>query len=171
MAVDTSRDAVERLALRMEGIARQTTVYASLDRAHAGDAAATLRALLAEVEALRKERDSWQAAAIATEAMMKARGTNRDYWESRAEHVEAERDAALAERDRLTEAFSAIEAECWDVRCIDVPTGCGDADVQWVVIAHYMAAPKEREVGHGTSPLSAIQAALASIKKEPTDGE
>lgn len=85
--------------------------------------------------------------------------------------LERERDAAIAERDRLTEAFSAIEAECWDVRCIDVPTGCGDADVQWVVIAHYMAAPKEREVGHGTSPLSAIQAALASIKKEPADGE
>ncbi len=50
MAVDTSRDAVDRLALRMEGIARQTTVYASLDRAHTGDAAATLRVLLAREE-------------------------------------------------------------------------------------------------------------------------
>lgn len=53
--VDTSAEAVERLARCLDGIARQTTVYPPLDRANAKDAAATLRALLAERDELRAE--------------------------------------------------------------------------------------------------------------------
>lgn len=64
--------------------------------------------LAAENAALRTERDKWRAAAVATEAMMKARGTNRDYWESRAEHAEAERDAATARADALAAALRKI---------------------------------------------------------------
>lgn len=53
--------------------------------------------------------------------------------------------AAEADKARL----DAIESNCWDIRCIDVPTGGGDADVMWIVIEHYMAKPHQREVGIG----------------------
>lgn len=55
MSAETSAEAVERLARCLDGIARQSTTHNSLDRANASDAAATLRALLAERDRLAAE--------------------------------------------------------------------------------------------------------------------
>jgi hypothetical protein len=60
------------------------------------------------------------------------------------------------------EPLQILEENCWDLRCIDIPTGAGDADIGWNVIEHHMAPPKERIVGTGSSPIEAIQDALTS---------
>lgn len=56
--------------------------------------------------------------------------------------------------------FEVIEQECWDVRCISIPTGAGDADVAWEIIEHHMARPKERVVGRGSTPMEALNEAI-----------
>lgn len=58
-----------------------------------------------------------------------------------------------------TQLLDFLEAECIDVRCFSSPTGAGDADVMWRCIQHYMAAPKERELGH---PAMSIREAIIS---------
>lgn len=63
---------------------------------------------------------------------------------------------------KALELFEALEVNCWDLRCIDIPTGGGDADVGWNVIEHHMAAPRERIVGTGSSPAEALRAALTA---------
>lgn len=57
-------------------------------------------------------------------------------------------------------ALDAIEQSCWSLRCEDVPTGAGDADVVWHVVSHHMAKPHDRVEGIGNTPLKAIQNAL-----------
>ena len=47
-----------------------------------------------------------------------------------------------------------------DLRCLNVPTGGGDYDIEWVVIEHNMMSPKEREVGRGKSILKALSDAF-----------
>jgi hypothetical protein len=66
---------------------------------------------------------------------------------------------ANADKERL----DTVEHECWDVRCIDQPTGQGDADVHWIVIGHHMAKPHEREVGIGGDTL---RQAIDNARKE-----
>lgn len=58
------------------------------------------------------------------------------------------------------QALAALEKECWSLRCIDLPTGGGDADVGWEVISHHMAVPRERREGFGWTPLDAVQDAV-----------
>lgn len=58
-----------------------------------------------------------------------------------------------------------LEGECLDLRAITVQAGRDDADVAWVVIQHYMAAPKEREIGTGKTPRQAITAAIKNMER------
>lgn len=62
------------------------------------------------------------------------------------------------------QALAALQKECWSLKCIDLPTGAGDADVGWEVVSHHMAKPHERREGFGDDPLKAIQAAISSGK-------
>lgn len=60
-----------------------------------------------------------------------------------------------------------------DLRCIDVPTGGDDSEVDWIVIEHHMAKPHEREIGRGYAddPRAAIRAAIAhGIKPSAAGG-
>ena len=57
-----------------------------------------------------------------------------------------------------------IEDNCWDIRCVNVPTGGDDYDVGWRVIEHYMAEPNERIIGHGSSPLKALNDAISKSR-------
>lgn len=64
-----------------------------------------------------------------------------------------------------------IEDNCWDVRCVEVTTGGDDADIAWHVVEHHMAAPQERVVGYGLSPLEALQNAAAAPETSATGGQ
>lgn len=63
-------------------------------------------------------------------------------------------DEMAKEIERLLEDrdfIDAISSEYWDVKCFDIPTGQGDADIGWVVVSHHMGKPcerKEAEVWH-----------------------
>lgn len=65
-----------------------------------------------------------------------------------------------ADRSESEAAFEVIEQNCWDLRCVDIPTGAGDADIGWQIVEHHMAPPKERVVGYGNSPLEALNDAM-----------
>lgn len=72
----------------------------------------------------------------------------------------------LTTEQRMSDAEDAarldwLREECCDLRSISVPTGGDDADVNWIVIQHHMAEPREREIGRGFSddPRDAIDAA------------
>jgi hypothetical protein len=45
-----------------------------------------------------------------------------------------------------TQLIDMLRQESMDLRCFDMPTGAGDADIGWKVIDFYMDQPKEREV-------------------------
>ncbi|WP_329832734.1 hypothetical protein [Stenotrophomonas geniculata] len=55
-----------------------------------------------------------------------------------------------------------LAANCLDLRCIRVPTGGGDAEVEWVVIEHQQAEPQEREIGRASNPRKAIEASRSA---------
>lgn len=55
-----------------------------------------------------------------------------------------------------------LAANCLDLRCIRVPTGGGDAEVEWVVIEHQQAEPQEREIGRASNPRKAIEASRST---------
>ncbi len=54
-----------------------------------------------------------------------------------------------------------------DLRCFDMPTGAGDADIGWRVIEHHMAKPHERVVGEAfeDDPRKAIDAAIETTQE------
>lgn len=60
----------------------------------------------------------------------------------------------------IEELLDHLENETCDLRCIDCPTGGGDMDIVWVVIAHYMAKPKEREISRGDTTINALRDAF-----------
>ena len=62
-------------------------------------------------------------------------------------------------------ALEILEQECWDLRCVNVPTGGDDYDIGWRVIEHYQAEPQERIIGYGNSPLEAMRDALETAEK------
>lgn len=72
-----------------------------------------------------------------------------------------------------TQRLDALRENSWDLRCLDVPTGQGDADIHWSVIEHHMSKPHEREVGysHSDDPRAAIDNALAATTALPTSNE
>ena len=56
----------------------------------------------------------------------------------------------LAEREEALEADKArldyLQYGSEDLRCFDIPTGGGDADIGWRLIGHYQAEPRERVI-------------------------
>ena len=66
-------------------------------------------------------------------------------------------DSVLEDAARL----NWLQANSCDLRCIGVPTGGDDYDINWVVIEHYEAKPHEREIGRSyqDDPRAAIDAA------------
>lgn len=61
--------------------------------------------------------------------------------------------------------LDALKDESWDLRCFDIPTGGGDADIGWRVIGHYEAEPHERvltEIDHN-DPRAALRAAMQKV--------
>lgn len=71
-------------------------------------------------------------------------------------------------------ALEIIEQNCWDLRCVSLPTGAGDADIGWEIVEHHMAPPKERIIGRGNSPMEALNEALGApenVSQPPESGE
>lgn len=127
-----------------------------------------------------RSRAAEAARAVMREALEESTGYVDKHWpDSYAEPLLVKMRAALATDagqpllDELEKAkkdgalIDAVESACWDVRCEDIPTGQGDADVGWTVIEHHMAAPHEREVGIGGDTVrDAIRAAIAQKEGE-----
>lgn len=67
-------------------------------------------------------------------------------------------EQAVAEAD----LFNVLRNNSWDLRCFDIPTGQGDADIGWRVIGHYMTKPYERTIAeiHHDDPIAALKAAM-----------
>lgn len=61
---------------------------------------------------------------------------------------------------QLSDLMRQLEDKTCDLRCRNVPTGGDDYAVEWFVVEHYMAEPKEREIGSGESIMSALTAAF-----------
>lgn len=62
--------------------------------------------------------------------------------------------------------------ESSDLRCFDIPTGAGDADIGWQVVAHFQAEPRERVVAQvwHDDPRAAIDEAIAAALRARHDG-
>jgi hypothetical protein len=116
-----------------------------------------------------------------TEAMIEAvalairdvtSGENYDYMDFCRDAAKAA-IAALRSLDPSREVLEAdkarldyLQTESDDLRCFDIPTGGGDADIGWQVIGHFQGAPRERviaEVWHD-DVRAAIDAARAADK-------
>lgn len=109
--IDTATDAVERLATEMEGM----TLFMSYDDALAmQNAAATLRALAAERDALKMRDEQWKQKAAAWLASPEAAKRLDGYREmgSKLAAMEAARDAARAERDALITRVGVLSTTC-----------------------------------------------------------
>ncbi len=65
-----------------------------------------------------------------------------------------------AENEKLKKLFNAIEDNSWDLRCVNVSTGGDDFGIEWHVVEHYMAKPKERIISYSKTPTEAIELAL-----------
>ncbi len=50
-----------------------------------------------------------------------------------------------------------LEDNCYDIRCVDCPTGGDDSDIGWRVISHHMDKPNERVEGYGSTPIQALE--------------
>lgn len=87
----------------------------------------------------------------------------------------AAREEAQIRNDQIEQlegekkGLKVIEDKSWDLRCIDEPTGGDDYDIAWIVIEHFMAEPKERQIGYGKTPLEAIDQALQGKQKKEED--
>lgn len=76
--------------------------------------------------------------------------------------VAGEAAIRAAERERCAgpDLLAVMEKECWTLRCVDIPTGGGDADVAWDVVSHHMAKPHDRVIATGNTPIKALAAAI-----------
>jgi hypothetical protein len=82
--------------------------------------------------------------------------------------------AAIPERDKEdAKLFRAFEENYWDLRCISVPSGGGDADVGWEVIEHHCGTDPELVVGRSfdDDPRHAVHEAIARQVDEREDAE
>ena len=77
-------------------------------------------------------------------------------------------DGEVTEDTRL---LDAIFQNSWDLRCFDMPTGSGDADIGWKVIEHTRAHGEvEIAVAYKDDPREAIrEALLATAPEVPRD--
>lgn len=83
--------------------------------------------------------------------------------QAKVARLEAENKSLREDRDFI----DAISNEYWDVKCFDIPTGQGDADIGWVVISHHMAEPRERKEAEVWQ--DDLRAAVRQALKETTD--
>tara|TARA_R110000850_G_scaffold233967_1_gene358827 strand:- start:25725 stop:26108 length:384 start_codon:yes stop_codon:yes gene_type:complete len=65
-----------------------------------------------------------------------------------------------------TVRLDAIAANYWDLRCIPVPTGQGDADVDWEIVEHHEGKKGDVVIAqaYGDDPRVAIDRAIAGDK-------
>ena len=63
------------------------------------------------------------------------------------------------------EALRFLENECLDLRCVEYPTGAGDADIGWQVVQHRMGKPSEIAVGEAPTHQEAIAKAREALAK------
>jgi len=103
----------------------------------------------------------------ATEAEAQAAWNTRPARENAADRAADLVEAAVAEADEL---LDMLRDECWDLRCFDIQTGGGDADVGWTVIGHWQAEPREREIAQGWSddPRVALREARKTLRPTPS---
>lgn len=66
------------------------------------------------------------------------------------------------EKCAKNDLLNVMEAECWSLRCFNIPTGGDDYDVGWEVVEHHMAKPHDRRIGFGGTPREALAAAIRS---------
>ena len=59
--------------------------------------------------------------------------------------------------------LSVLEDNACDLRCVNVLVG-DDYEIDWIVVAHHHSKPKEREIGRGRTPESAILQAFCQQK-------
>lgn len=66
-----------------------------------------------------------------------------------------------------TQLLDALASNYWDLRCVDVPTGGDDADIDWIVVEHHQGKPSEVEVdrAYRDDPRLAIRRALRTSDK------
>lgn len=74
-----------------------------------------------------------------------------------------------ASQHNTVHLVNLLESECCDLRCVDVPTGDGDATIQWIVVEHHMAVPHERVIGIGETARGALIAAFTQENKSVWD--
>lgn len=74
-------------------------------------------------------------------------------------------ELAIARKD--SERLDLLRDNSWDLRCFEIPTGGGDADVGWRVIGHWQAKPNERTVGEAfqDDPRAAIDDAARWLQE------
>ena len=82
------------------------------------------------------------------------RGTSKGTWARIEAQVPGNGDELLAE----------MASRNWTLRCVEVPTGAGDADVGWEVVSYHMAAPNEHVEGVGASPREALARAIEAVQ-------
>lgn len=61
-----------------------------------------------------------------------------------------------------TDLLDALASNSWDLRCVSVPTGGDDYDIDWLVIEHHQAHPHERTIAQAyrDDPREAIRRAM-----------
>jgi hypothetical protein len=61
-----------------------------------------------------------------------------------------------------TELLDALRENSWDLRCISVPTGGDDHDIDWTIVEHHQADPQERTIAQAyrDEPRHAIRRAI-----------
>jgi hypothetical protein len=123
-----------------------------------------LAGLQAACDILRLKRDD-----------QKMSGTERQLWNLYQKKLAALAATEGSDGDEKADSewLDIIEGECWDLRCLDVATFGGDYEVEWIVIEHHQAAPRQRQIGRGDSPVMALQDAVARTTPAPptTDAE
>lgn len=65
----------------------------------------------------------------------------------RADEANAQLREELATARKDSERLDLLRDNSWDLRCFEIPTDGGDADVGWRVIGHWQEKPNERTVG------------------------
>jgi hypothetical protein len=65
------------------------------------------------------------------------------------------------------ELLDVLASNSWDLRCISVPTGGDDADIDWIIIEHHQAEPQERTIAqaYADDPRAAIRRAIRETDK------
>ncbi len=72
---------------------------------------------------------------------------------------------SVAPSDR--ELLDVLASNSWDLRCISVPTGGDDHDIDWIIVEHHQAEPCERTIAqaHSDDPRAAIRRAIRETDK------